>query len=113
MSDNEQIVHRNIPLSSPCDKERLVELCELNGVQQAECKKKKIQMIYDVSEINLSTIEAQLRKAGLALRLTMLWRIKRAFYRYVDDNIRASRGNNAASCCSNPHDIYASRRHEK
>jgi len=113
MSDNEQIVHRNIPLCDRCDKERVVQLCELNGVQQAECKKKKIQMVYDVREINLSTIEAQLRKAGMPLKSTILWRIKRAFYRYVDDNIRAASGSSEASCCSNPHDVYVSRRHEK
>jgi len=113
MSDSEQMVHRNIPLRGLCNKGEAGPLLDLEGVEQADCKEKKLKLIYDVRKMNLSTIEAQLDKADLSPKATLAWRIKRALYRYLDDNIRATSGSSEASCCSNPQDIYARRKHEK
>lgn len=113
MNDSEQIVHRSILLRGLCDEGDAGKMLKLEGVQRAICKGKHLQLSYDVRQINLSTIESQLRKTGLSPKSTLTWRIKRAFYRYVDDNIRVTSGSSEASCCSSPHDIYARRRHEK
>jgi len=113
MSDSEQMVHRSIPLRGLCNKGQTAPLLGLEGVEQADCKGKKLKLIYDVRRMNLSTIEAQLGNVGLTPKATLAWRIKRALYRYVDDNIRVASGSSEAGCCSNPQDIYASRKHEK
>jgi hypothetical protein len=110
MSRSEEIVRRRIPLSRACSDELTGEVMTIDGVRQARCKGRGLRLQYDVRQVDLSTIEGQLQRLGMDTRPSRYWRIKRAFYRYLDSNIRAVSGSSDAACCSNPHDIYASRK---
>lgn len=77
-----------------------------DGVKQTLRKGKRLTLQYDDRRINISTIEAELGKSGLPPTSTLAWR-------YVDDTVRVAGGSSGASCCSNPQDIYASRKRKK
>lgn len=72
---------------------------------------KSLRVRYDASSIGVERIARVLDEAGAPLAHDRWSRLKQAWYRYTDSNIQATAKTSGGSCCSQPTDIYASRRH--
>lgn len=108
------LVTRGIPLSFTSQDQRdrvLTTLAQTDGVLGTRVDRNgRLRIHYDAARIGFGNIEHALTAAGLSLPKGTLWRLKSAWYRYVDANARSNAQAKAGACCSKPTDIYASRR---
>ncbi len=73
----------------------------------------RVQVTYDVSRIDFSRIEHILTDCGFPPPGNWRQRVRRAWYGFVDENVRDNAPSSSGNCCSQPTNIYASRkRHE-
>lgn len=108
------LVTRSIPLSFPSAAERdrvLAALAQTDGVLGARVDRNgRLRIHYDAARIGFGDVEHALTAAGLSLPTGASWRLKSAWYRYLDANARSNAQAKAGACCSKPTDIYANRR---
>ncbi len=75
----------------------------LDGVLHAERHgAARLRLRYDAARIAYGEIERALDAAGLRRRATLWWRVRAAWYRYLDENIKANAGTRGGACCSRP-----------
>lgn len=79
------------------------QLARLDGVLHVELRgDARLRLRYDVARIAHGEIERVLDGAGLCRRATLWWRVRAAWYRYLDENIKANAGARGGACCSRP-----------
>ncbi len=57
---------------------------------------------YDASHVGIQDIEALLDKADLLRAPGAWWRLKSAWYRFLDQNAHANAHSHAGACCNRP-----------
>ncbi|MDA8093123.1 MAG: hypothetical protein M0T84_04295 [Betaproteobacteria bacterium] len=57
---------------------------------------------YDASAIGIREIETRLQEAGIACNATLGWRLKSAWYAFVDGNARSNAASTGGACCNRP-----------
>ncbi len=106
-------VHRTLVLSV-MDEESVPKIrgCleELPGMEQLvfDDGRRRLELTYDASLLGLPVIEQALADAGCSAADGRWSRMRRAWYRYLDENARANAMAKGA-CCSNPEEVYAKR----
>lgn len=80
--------------------ERLAHMAGVNRVDIGATSSLKVD--YDAALIGYGEIEAAVDAAGLVRRKTLAWRLRGAWYRYLDENIRANARSRGGACCSRP-----------
>lgn len=112
------VVTRRVPLANPVAGETMQHVGEvlgsIEGVSscRVDARRGRIQVMYDASRIGFAAIEQAVEGAGGVLARGGWARLKSAWFRYLDTNAKANAGGGAGACCSNPGDVYASRRHK-
>ncbi|OYW37108.1 MAG: hypothetical protein B7Z35_10815 [Hydrogenophilales bacterium 12-61-10] len=61
-----------------------------------------LQIRYDASSIGIRDIERLLDESGVGRLSNAWWRLKLAWYRFVDDNARSSVHSTGGACCNRP-----------
>jgi hypothetical protein len=64
---------------------------------------------YDSSLVGIRDIEALLDRAGIARASGFGWRLKSAWYRFLDENTRANAHSRGGACCNRPPSAYGAR----
>ncbi len=81
------------------------------GILQASVGRRgRLRVRYDASCVGFWDVERMLDEAGVALSRGVGWRLKSAWYRFLDQNARANAVSKGGACCSNPVDVFAKRR---
>ena len=62
----------------------------------------RLHLRYDASVMNLRDIERLLDESGVGRPATLWWRLKSAWYRFVDGNARSNALSSGGACCSRP-----------
>ncbi|MGE5319451.1 MAG: hypothetical protein ACM3KD_04670 [Hyphomicrobiaceae bacterium] len=99
-------VTRNIPLA-PIAAEKLQDavrqLAALEPVLDAYVDRHgRLHVAYDTAYLDLGGIERLLDKAGVARAPGAWWRLKSAWYRFLDGNARANAHSQGGACCNRP-----------
>ncbi|ROR34781.1 hypothetical protein [Inmirania thermothiophila] len=84
----------------------------LEGVEGVEAVRigAGLEVTYDAARVDYPTLMAAAEAAGAAAARGWLARLRRAWYGYLDGNLRANARAKAGPCCSNPTEILAQRR---
>lgn len=61
-----------------------------------------LRVSYDASGVNFRDIERLLDEANLKRPSSFWWRLKAAWYRYLDSNARSNALSRGGACCSRP-----------
>lgn len=69
----------------------------------------QLRIAYDTSSIGIRDIEAWLERAGIARAAGAGWRMKSAWYRFLDDNARANARSRGGACCNRPPSAHGTR----
>ena len=99
-------VSRKIPLA-PVATEKLQDavrqLTALDPILDAHIDRRgHLRISYAVSHIDIRDIETLLDKAGIARASASWWRLKSAWYRFLDGNARANAHSQGGACCNRP-----------
>ncbi|MBI5936691.1 MAG: hypothetical protein HY850_02470 [Betaproteobacteria bacterium] len=79
------------------------QLRRLDGVSDVELRgAARLWLRYDAALIGYSEIERALDGAGLRRRTNLGWRLRSAWYRFLDENIQSNARTRSAACCSHP-----------
>ena len=62
----------------------------------------RLRLSYDAARIAYGEIERALDEAGLRRRASAWWRLRGAWYRFLDENIKANARARGGACCSRP-----------
>jgi hypothetical protein len=112
------VVTRRVSLANPIAGETMQPfgkaLESVDGVSSCriDARRGRMQVTYDASRIGFAVIEQAVEGAGGVLARGGWARLKSAWFRYLDANAKANASGGAGACCSNPGDVYASRRHK-
>ena len=111
------VVTRRVALESPAGggMQRICAALEsTDGVSSCSVDKRRrrLHVTYDTSRIGFGGIEQVVEGSGAVLARGGWARLKGAWFRYLDSNAKANAGGGSGACCSNPGDVYASRRHK-
>ena len=111
------VVTRRVSLANPAEDvmQHVGEALEsIDGVSscRVDARRGRMEVTYDASRIGFAAIEQAVEGAGAPLARGGWARLKSAWFRYLDTNAKANAGGGAGACCSNPGDVYASRRHK-
>lgn len=71
----------------------------------------KLRVTYDETRITFTAIENLLTERGYPLSNSRWSRLKRAYYRFTDENVQDSAAKPSGACCSHPRGIYG--KHDK
>lgn len=79
----------------------------VEGVLEVETDQASHQLsvIYDETGIDFGIIENIIAEAGFPASDTVWSRLKRAYYRFTDENVQGHK-EGSSSCCSHPQGIY-------
>ncbi|MFH1816355.1 MAG: hypothetical protein ABIK08_00065 [Pseudomonadota bacterium] len=99
-------VSRRIPLA-PVAAEKLQDavrqLTALDPILDACVDRHgRLRISYDTSSVGIRDIEALLDSAGIARARGAGWRMKSAWYRFLDENARANAHSQGGACCNRP-----------
>lgn len=99
-------VSRKIPLA-PVAAEKLQDavrqLAALDPILDAHIDRRgHLRISYAVSHIDIRDIETLLDKAGIARASASWWRLKSAWYRFLDGNACANAHSQGGACCNRP-----------
>lgn len=62
----------------------------------------QLRISYDASNVGIRDIEALLNKAGIARTSGFWWRLKSAWYRFLDENVKSNSHSVGGACCNRP-----------
>lgn len=62
----------------------------------------QLRISYDASRVGIRDIEAMLDKAGIACTSGFWWRLKSAWYRFLDENAKSNARSGGGACCNRP-----------
>jgi len=69
----------------------------------------KLRISYDSTSVGIRDIEAWLDSAGVARASGTGWRLKSAWYRFLDENARANARSRGGACCNRPPSAHGPR----
>ena len=106
-------VTRKIPLA-PAAAETLQnavrQLTDVDSILDAHIDRHgQLRVSYDTSGVGISDIEALLDHAGIARASGAGWRLKSAWYRFLDENARANAHSRGGACCNRPPSAHGTR----
>lgn len=79
------------------------QLRTIDGVRSvAADPRDQLRVSYDASHLGIRDIEAMLAKAGIASASGAWWRLKSAWYRFLDENAHANAHSQGEACCNRP-----------
>lgn len=108
---NQDIVRRRIGLASPATAAQLQALRDrLPDSVTVEAADRCLRLAYDRCQISFRVLRAHIEAAGMAPRVHGFTRLRVALWSYLDENARDNAAHPGSPCCSNPSDIYASRK---
>lgn len=108
MTNDGFTVRRSLRLGAPAPAAAEV-LRALPAVAAVEVQGARLRVTYDNSRLGYRELQQALSEAGHPPASQGLERLRAGWYAYLDANAQANAGTEGA-CCSNPKDIYASRR---
>ncbi|MHB1213965.1 MAG: hypothetical protein ACYCY9_03160 [Thiobacillus sp.] len=99
-------VSRKIPLA-PAAAETLQnavrQLTAVDSILDAHIDRHgQLRISYDTSRVGIRDIEAWLDSAGIARATGAWWRLKSAWYRFLDQNAHANAHSRGGACCNRP-----------
>lgn len=99
-------VTRKIPLA-PAAAEKLqdtvLELTAVDSIFDAHVDRQgQLRIVYDAASVSIQDIETLLDSAGLARATGAWWRLKSAWYRFLDGNASANAISQGGACCNRP-----------
>jgi hypothetical protein len=62
----------------------------------------QLRISYDASSAGIRDIEVLLDKAGVARASGFWWRLKSAWYRFLDENAKSNARSGSGACCNRP-----------
>lgn len=100
-------VRRTIPLASATVDNMRNVLRRLGGLEGVRLTKfdeatRQLSISYDAARIGLTEIRDLLRDAGVAETSTLMWRLKSAWYGFLDTNARTNARSTGGACCNRP-----------
>ena len=98
-------VTRTIPVASagPGQLEHAIERLEcLESVAYAKAGTHGLEVRYDASRFGFREIEHLLDAAGIARPSGLGWRLRAAWYAFVDENARSNARRGDGACCNRP-----------
>ncbi|MBZ0105461.1 MAG: hypothetical protein K8H84_07490 [Sulfuricella denitrificans] len=104
-------VNRKIALA-PVATERLQEaarqLRAIEPVIDAQINRRgQLHISYDASSVGMRDIEAILDKSGIVRAESFWWKLKLAWYRFVDENAKSNARSVGGACCNRPPSEYS------
>lgn len=97
---------RSVPLLPAPEEQLRALVSRLTGIEaigEAHIDHRgRLSVRYDASCVGLKDIERLIDEAGIKLRVSAWWRIKSAWYRFVDANARSNALSSGGACCSRP-----------
>jgi len=99
-------VSRKIPLA-PAAAEALQDavrqLTAVDSILDAHIDRHgQLRISYDSASVGIRDIEALLDETGVARAAGAGWRLKSAWYRFLDENARANARSQGGACCNRP-----------
>ena len=70
----------------------------------------RLHISYDASFIGIRDIESLLDELGVVRESGFWWRMKSAWYSYVDENAQSNACSTGGACCSRPPSVYGGAR---
>ena len=99
-------VNRKIPLAPVAAKKLQEAAGQLRSMEAvlsvATGPRGQLLVSYDSSLVGIRDIEALLDRAGIARASGFGWRLKSAWYRFLDENARANAHSGDGACCNRP-----------
>lgn len=62
----------------------------------------QLRISYDASSVGIRDIEALLDKLDIARKSDIWWRLKSAWYRFLDENAKSNARSGGGACCNRP-----------
>jgi hypothetical protein len=69
----------------------------------------QLRISYDTSRLGIRDIKAMLDKAGIACAPGAWWRLKSAWYSFLDENAHANARSQGGACCNRPPSAHGTR----
>jgi len=117
--DSNFVVTRWLRAAAPLDEaqasraiEAIVGLGGVAAVVAAGRRRNRLRVTYDASRVGFDALRKALQGAGVNPAPGSWSRLRSAWFTYLDTNAQANAGASGGSCCSNPSDVYASRKHK-
>ena len=117
--DSNFVVTRWLRAAAPLDEaqaqraiEAIVELDGVGAVVAPGGRHNRLRVTYDASRIGFDALRKVLQDAGVNPASGPWSRLRSAWFNYLDTNAQANAGSTGGNCCSNPSDVYASRKHK-
>lgn len=100
-------VRRTIPLASATAGDMRNVLRQLGGLEGIKLTSfdegtRQLKISYDAARIGLADIRDLLREAGVREPSSLMWRLKAAWYGFVDTNAKANARSTGGACCNRP-----------
>lgn len=99
-------VTRTIPIGATASGqlERVIDRLEhVDPVAYAKATgKKQLRVRYDASRVGFREIERLLDEVGIARPTGVWWRLRSAWYAFVDQNARGNARSGSGACCNRP-----------
>lgn len=99
-------VTRKIPLALAATEKwqaAVQQLAAIEPILDAHVSQRGLLRIsYDASCVGMREIEALLDEAGIARTSGFWWRLKSAWYRFLDDNAKSNAHSGGGACCNRP-----------
>lgn len=114
MSDSAFVVERRLALTG-ADSSGSTGIADILGsldgvIETRRVGPEKWAVRYDRRHVGLRELENALNQRGIRLSGGRLRRLAWAWVAYLDSNAKGNTNTSAAPCCSDPREIYASRR---
>lgn len=104
------VVERRLRLRGAAGPEAVATAGEMVGVVEVHSGGGGLRIRYDCARCDFGALVTALRAAGCAAEPGWSGRWRTAWFRYLDRNLRDSAQGGGGACCSDPREIYASRR---
>ncbi len=100
------VVSRNIPLK-PFDekalREAISDLSQRDMIVGARTVSgNRLHVTYDASCVGIRDVEAWLIDAGIAIEPGFSWKMKSAWYAFLDENAKSNARFSTGACCNRP-----------
>lgn len=100
------VVSRNIPLK-PFEEEKLLEaIADLAGrdliVGARTTSRNRLHVSYDASCVGIRDVESWLEEKGILVDPGLGWKMKSAWYAFLDENAKSNARSSGGACCNRP-----------
>jgi len=90
-----------------CEQKIKDVISKICGVKQvnADYKKGKVKVIYNLSQTELKSIEEKIKEIGYNIKDNFLTKLERSFIHFCEENEKSNLNQKSSPCCSNPEEI--------